>query len=493
MAGTATFPHPIYARHVLEPGFHEAQRLLFPHMIDASEAHVLMLTETGNLEPLAAAALCGAMEQVRQEGAASFTYQERVEDLFFAIEGRLIAIAGEEVGGNFQIGRSRNDLDAALCRMFLRDHLLQVTALAAQLREVLLDLATIHIDALMPGITHTQPAQPTTLAHFLLGVVGPLERDHQRLLAALDRVNQSPLGVAAFTTTSFSLDRDLLATLTGFAGLVENGYDAVGASDQMLESTSAAVNLVASLSRFVHDLLIWARHEVGVLRVDDAFIQISSIMPQKRNPVVLEHIGVRIGWVYGDATTVATIAHSAAFGDTNDVNDPIYVPLDRTFRATEAVLELLIGVLETATFNVDLLRLRAIDGNTTTTALAEVLVRDHGLSWRTAHTIVSRAVSASLAAGEPISATLVNDISGQVLPDSLAFSDTELCQILDPWQFVLDRTLPGGPAPSTVEAAINTARARLAVDRQATKQREARLTDAATERARRIAALLAAE
>ncbi len=492
MAGTATFPHPIYARHVLEPGFREAQRLLFPHMIDASEAHVLMLAETGNLAPRAAAALLGALEQVRQEGAESFTYQERVEDLFFAIEGRLIAIAGEDVGGNFQIGRSRNDLDAALCRMFLRDHLVQVMVLTAQLRELLLDLAAAHVDTLMPGITHTQPAQPTTLAHFLLGVVGPLERDHQRLLAAFDRVNQSPLGVAAFTTSSFPLDRDRLAALTGFERLVENGYDAVGASDHMLESTSTAVNLVASLSRFVHDLLIWARHEVGVFRVDDAFIQISSIMPQKRNPVVLEHIGVRIGWVYGDAATVATIAHSAAFGDTNDVNDPIYVPLDRTFRATEAVLELLNGVLETATFNIDLLRIRAIDGNATTTALAEVLVRDHGLSWRTAHTIVSRAVSASLAQGEPVSAALVNAISGDVLPESLTFSETDLGQILDPWQFVLNRTLPGGPAPSTVEAAIDAARARLAADRLATNLRETRLTTAAAERARRSGALIAA-
>jgi len=489
MTHSGTFPHPVYAQHVLEPQFHEARRLLFPHMVAASEAHVLMLAETGNIPARQAADLLRALATVQSEGAGSFAYTPKVEDLFFAVEARLVALAGADAGGNFQIARSRNDLDATMCRMQMRDRLLAILDRAGQLQAVLLDLAAAHVRTLMPGITHTQPAQPTTLAHQLLGVAGPLERDTTRLLAAFDTVNRSPLGVAAFTTTSFPIDRNLTARLLGFDGLVENGYDAVGASDHMVEATQAVANMAGSLSRFVHDLLVWARHEVGVLRIDDAFIQISSIMPQKRNPVVLEHIGVRIGWIYGDANTVATIVHSAAFGDTNDVNDPMYAPLDRAFTSAIAVLDLLAAALERATFDVDLLARRAHEGNAATTGLAEALVRDHGLPWRSAHHVLSASVSQALAANVPITAELVNRASGEVLGTPLAVTEAEVATALDPWAFVEGRTLPGGPAPATVGPAIESARDRLAASSEAIAARRGRIESANADRAAAIRSL----
>jgi argininosuccinate lyase len=483
---SGSFPHPVYAKHVLGPAFHEAQRLLFRHMIVASEAHVLMLHETGNLPGDQAAALLRALAEAAAGGAERFTYAPNVEDLFFAVEARLIELAGPDAGGNFQIARSRNDLDAAMCRLLMRERLLQVQEAVIALRRVLIDLADAHVRTLMAGITHTQPAQPTTLAHYLLGVLGPLERDSDRLLAAWDRVNQSPLGVAAFTTTSFPIDRDLTSRLLGFEGLVENGYDAVGASDHLVEATQVLVNMAGSLSRFVHDLLIWARKEVGVLRVDDAFIQVSSIMPQKRNPVVLEHIRVRIGWVYGDAATVATIVHSAAFGDTNDVNDPMYVPLDRGFDAMDAVLALLTATLETATFDVELLEHRAGEGNAATTAVVESLVRDHGLPFRTAHEILSRAVTGTLSGDGEITAAMLNEVSGDLLEAPLELIEDEVGALLDPGAFVAARTIPGGPAPSAVAAAIVAARERLAADEAAIDERRDRLARATADRGDQI-------
>jgi argininosuccinate lyase len=491
MVGSSTFPHPVYAQYVLEPGFHEAQRMLFEYMISASEAHVLMLVETGNLPAGSGAALLRGLAQVGSEGADSFTYQSGIEDLFFAVEQRLMELVGADVGGNFQIARSRNDLDAAMCRMRLRDQGLAILERAVRLWEVLLDLADQHVDTLMLGITHTQPAQPTTLGHYLLGVAGPLERDVARLLAAWDRVNASPLGVAAFTTTSFTIDRELTAELLGFDGLVENGYDAVGASDHMMETTGALATMVGSLSRFVHDLLIWARVEAGFLRVDDSFIQISSIMPQKRNPVVLEHIGIRIGWVYGDASTVATIVHSSAFGDTNDVNDPMYVPLDRACESTKAVLDLLTTVLETASFDVALLEQRAAEGNATTTAVAELLVREGGISWRAAHTVLSGAVGRSLAEGKPVSGEMVLAVAADTLDSPVSLTARQVESALDAWDFVRARTLPGGPAPETTRAAIASARSRLRADVDAISARREGLATAAAERARRTGVLVA--
>lgn len=485
-----SFPHPAYARYVLEPAFHESVRYLFPHMIAANEAHVLMLAETGVLDDAHASALLRALGQVTAEGVRTFAYTPAVEDLFFAVEGRLIELVGPEAGGNLQIARSRNDLAAGMSRMLLRERLNAAREQVLDLRTALLDVAERHVETLMPGITHTQPAQPTTLAHFLLGVLGPLERDSERLAQAYRRTNRSAFGVAAFTTTSFPIDRELTARLLGFDGLVENGYDAVGAGDHLLEAVQALANSVGSLSRFVYDLLVWARQSEDVLRIDDAFIQISSIMPQKRNPVVLEHVRIRIGWVYGDASAVETIVHNAAFGDTNDVEDPLFVPLNRAFDAAEMVYRLLAAVLETATFNVEGMAARAGAGNTTTTALADALVRDHGVAFRSAHTIVSRLVTRTLADGGAITTGLVNAISAEVLGRSLDVTEAFVAEALDPWGFVRARRIPGGPAPEMTRAAIAQARERLDADRAALVVDGKRITAAAIERAHRIAGRL---
>jgi len=484
------FPHPAYARYVLETGFHHPARLLWPHMMAANEAHTLMLAETGIISRQDAAALMAAQREIVAAGPEAFSYRPEVEDLFFLVEGRLIEQTGPDAGGNLQIARSRNDLGATMGRMLLREQISGIERLVLQLRALLIELIEEHIDTLMPGITHTQPAQPTTLAHELLGVLGPLERDSARLRQAWERTNRSPLGVAAFTTTSFPIDRDLTARLLGFDGVVENGYDAVGAADHLLEATQDLVTMTASLSRFVGELLIWARNEVGVLRVADEFIQISSIMPQKRNPVVLEHIRTRIAYVYGDADTVATMVHGAAFGDTNDVEDPIYVPLVHAFDATEMVLTLLIAVLETAEFNVDLLASRAGEGFSTATALADGLARDFHLPFRTAHHITAQTVKAASPAGA-ITAESVQSIAARELGRPLAITDSWLSDQLDPRRFVDARTIPGGPARSAVDTALASARTRLEADQQAVEAAIAGVQSAARERARRIDALIA--
>jgi len=475
----ASFPHPVYAQYVLEPAFQESKRYLFPHMIAANQAHAIMLAECGVIQTHQAEALLAALRTVQEEGVAAFAYTPSIEDLFFAVEGRLMELTGADVGGNLQIARSRNDLAAGMSRMMLRERLLESRQQVLDLRSALMDLIEEHIDTLMTGITHTQPAQPTTLAHYLLGVLGPLERDSDRLARAFDRTNRSSLGVAAFTTTSFPIDRERTAALLGFSGFVENGYDAVGANDHLLESVQALVNSVGSLSRFLYDLLVWARPSEDILRIADAFIQISSIMPQKRNPVVLEHIRVRIGWVYGDAATVETIVHNAAFGDTNDVEDPMFVPLNRAFDAAEMVYRLLTAVLQTATFNVVGMARRAGEGNTTTTALADALVREAGVPFRLAHTIVSRIVNRTHEGDVPITADLVNEVSGGVLDTPLQVTDRFVADALDAWTFVNVRTIPGGPAPDTTRQALAEGHVRFAADRDALEADRERLVKAA--------------
>ncbi len=493
MANAPSFPHPVYAQYVLEPQFHESKQYLFDHMIAANEAHTIMLHEAGIVDAEHTAGLLRALQQVKREGVERFVYEPNVEDLFFAVENRLIEIAGPETGGNLQIARSRNDLAAGMSRMMMRQRLIAAQGQLLGLRRALIETATGHLESVMPGITHTQPAQPTTLAHYLLGAIAPLERDFARLQLALTHTNQSSFGVAAFTTTSFPIDRQRVADLLGFPVVIENGYDAVGTGDHIVEASMAMANSTAAMSRFVYDLLVWSRATERLLKINDAFIQISSIMPQKRNPVVLEHIRVRIGWVFGEANAVQTMVHNAAFGDTNDVEDPMFMALNRCFDAFEAVVSLLTVVVQTATFNTELMAERANSGHMTTTALADALVQQHGLAFRSAHSIVSNLVNRSVAEEKTIDATMVREASMDVLGAELEVDEEFVRTALDPRAFVDARTIYGGCAPAATGAALEGSYQRIERDLTRLLTIRESIYAADDRRAARVAELTGAE
>ena len=216
----------------------------------------------------------------------------------------------------------------------------------------------------------------------------------------------------------------------------------------------------SGLSRLIHDLLQWATREFGVLHIDPAFLQISSIMPQKRNPVVLEHLRARVGWVLGDAHTAATLVHSAALGDTVDVEDEFYEPLFRTFEHGLGVLRLLDAALGTCQFDVELLRDRASTGFTTATELADTLVRRAGLPFRQAHRVASTVVQMSGADSARVTVELVAEAARQALGRDIQLDPEVLRAALDPWCFVEQRTIAGragaggnGVAPGQTAAA----------------------------------------
>ncbi|MHB8646641.1 MAG: argininosuccinate lyase [Thermomicrobiales bacterium] len=480
------FPHPVYRSIVLDPALANARERLFEPMLAANTAHVVMLAEQGILPKEQAAALLRAIQTVEEEGVERVVAAAppTAEDLFFMVEGRLIEMAGPDVGGNLQLARSRNDLGAALWRIVARARVLDVMEKMLTFRQSLLALAEQYVETLMPGYTHTQPAQPTTLAHYLAGVWGPLERDTARLQAAYARVNQSPLGAAAFTTTAFPIDRARIAALLGFDGVIENGYDAVGASDAMLEAVGALVICASSLSRFLYDLLVWARIEVGFIRVDDAFVQISSIMPQKRNPVVLEHLRAHLAYIYGDAATVQTMTHNAAFADTNDVEDDIQIPLYRAFVSAANVLMLFTAVLDTLHVNTERMASLAGRGFTTATELADTLAREFHLPFRTAHAITARVVRTALAAGKEADAVTAADVWEAAIGHTVPITEEMVRRALDPVVVVAARSLPGGPAPSRMRATIAESRARLNADRAWLTGAHQRLTEATAARVR---------
>ncbi len=466
MAGFV-FPHPTYAGTVLAPNFDQAKAYLVTPMWAAGRAHVLMLLRQGILAPETGRRLLEALRAAAAEDMAQVAYTGEYEDVFFYLEDRLTQLAGREAAGNLQIARSRNDLDGTMCRWVVREKLLVLVEQIDALRRRVLDLAAAHTGTLMPGYTHTQPAQPTTLAHYLSAVTAFLERDVARLRAAYGRVNRCPLGAAAFTTTGFPIDRAYVAGLLGFDGPVESSYDAVGGADYQAEVAGAVHVAAASLSRFVTDLLFWATQESGALRISDEFIQISSIMPQKRNPVVLEHVRTQLGYLYGDVQSVFTLQHNVPLGDINDVEDPMYRPLFRLLETAGGVYALLEAVLAGATWNTAWLRERAGEGFTTATELADTLVRRAELPFRSAHQVVAQIVAEAVAGGRGPRQVVSADVdraARAVLGRPLGLPDEVIREALDPEHFVAVRTVPGGPAPAAVAAVLGEQSARLAAD-----------------------------
>jgi argininosuccinate lyase len=483
------FPHPVYAEVILGPQFAESQKWLFEPMLEASEAHLLMLVTRGLMPTDQALRVSRALDDLRAKGADAFAYAPEVEDLFFQMEARILELAGEEAGGNLHLARSRNDLDAAMARLTVRRLLLDTHLALEALRDTFLRLIGEHLRTLMPGHTHTQPAQPTTLAHYLASTAQALERDADRLHAAFACTNRGPLGAAALTTTGFPIDRALTARLLGFDSVLINSYDAIGGVDYALESLNVLSTCVLGLSRLIHDLLQWATREFGVLHIDPAFLQISSIMPQKKNPVVLEHLRARIGWVLGDAHTAATLVHSAALGDTVDVEDEFYEPLFRTFEHSLGVLRLLEAALATCQFDVERLASRATEGFTTATELADTLVRQGGLSFRQAHRVASKVVQLCSADPSRVDAELVAEAARQALGRSVHLDPADLRAALDPWCFVEQRVVPGGPAPAAMQVHLDQLRQRLATDITWRESRQAQIEAARVERQQRAAAL----
>ena len=466
---SSTFPHPLYEKYVLKPFYRDAEAYYYQPMMAANRAHVVMLYRCQILTLENAQALLSALELIEFRGLTGLGYQSGVEDLFFTIERQLIEIVGSAYGGNLQLARSRNDLGYALTRLAIRPLLLASMQSLLEMRRVCLDFARQHLDTLMPGYTHTQPAQPTTMAHYMAAITAFLERDTARFQFAYATNNRSPLGAAALTGTGFPVDRELSRQLLGFDSVLASTYDSIGASDNLTDSAAALTSLGINLSRFTHDMLFWATRESSAVRIDDSFIQISSIMPQKRNPVVLEHLRARLSRMVSYAHGIALQCHSIPYGDTQDIEDEIFPLLFGGLETSVEILELYAAVMETLHVNVDHLRQRAIAGFTTVTELADTLVRQAQLPFREAHSIVSRTVAYALEHQlEPaqINGALVADISSQTIGRRIDLSDSVIQHALDPAAFVAARVGTGGASASATQAVIEQQHVQLERDNQ---------------------------
>ncbi|MGI6186029.1 MAG: argininosuccinate lyase [Brevibacillus sp.] len=443
----ARFPGKTYAEAVLEPAFSEAKTHLLTPMMAINKAHLIMLREQKLITEDEAKAIARALTAIDLDGLRRSAYTGQFEDLFFQVESRLLELAGD-VAGNLHLARSRNDMGVTIYRMVLREKLLATLASALSLKEHLLLFAQEHTETVMIGYTHTQQAQPTTMAHYITAVADSLSRDIRRLISAYRTCNRSPMGAAALTTSGFPISRERMRQLLAFDELVENSYDAIGGADYLGE-TAAAVQVAAiNLGRTVQDMLQWCTQEFDVLKVADPYVQISSIMPQKRNPVSFEHMRSMLSSSAGNAAVVLTMMHNTPFGDIVDTEDDMQPYAWRSLSVLEQMYRLMACVVGTMDVNKEGLLERTKGSFATVTELADTLVRIDRLSFRTAHHIVSRVVKEAAAQGlraDQISLELVNQAALAVIGRTLTITDEQLRQALDPVHFVAVRKLPGGP------------------------------------------------
>ena len=470
---------PAYVDLVLNDIFEDAKRLFLTHLRAIDYAHLVMLTEQGIIAPDAARLIRTGLDRIDEDGVRAVTYDGTYEDLFFYLEQTLVEVCGHEIAGRLHTARSRNDIDMTMYRMRLREAVLETTSAVEELRGALIALADRHVHTVYAAHTHTQPAQPTTVAHYLLAVIEQFGRDHTRLRAAYECVNRNPLGACAITGTGFPIDRERTTALLGFDAPTGNTYGSIATVDYLLEATNALSVTLVGLGRFVQDLMLWCTVEFGYLRLSDGYVQSSSIMPQKRNPVALEHARALGSKALGQAQAVTTTVHNTPFGDIVDTEDDLQPLVANAFRDAIRAIRLVAGAMSQATFDVQRMAARAEEGGTTVTELADTLARSHALPFRVSHEVAARFVAERRR--EP-SATLVGALAAAttaVLGRTLSYTEADLQHMLSARHFIEVRQTLGGPAPDRTTAALREAGDRLASDREWTTTTRARLHDAA--------------
>lgn len=477
-----TFPGRTYVEAVLEPAYRQAQQELLLPMLAVHKAHLVMLLEQGLLPKEDGSRIAAALLTIDLQQLSSGSYSGQFEDLYFEVEHKLLELS-DKASGSLHLARSRNDMGIAIYRIVLRKKLLNVLRSSLELHASLLAFASEHTDTIMIAHTHTQQAQPTTLAHYIAAVIDSLERDIRRLQAAYANCNLSSMGAAALTTSGFAINRERVAELLAFDGLIENSYDAVSSADYVAEIAAALQLAAINLGRFAQELLLWCTQEFAAIQVAAPYVQISSIMPQKRNPVSVEHVRSLLSSIAGNTQTVLTMIHNTPFGDIVDTEDDMQPYAWKSLDTLDAVYRLLSKVIATLHVNEEVLEQRAAASFATVTELADTLVREEGLSFREAHTIVSKLVAIAVQSGDSLSDLglhSLNEAALQTIGIPLRLNEQQLKEALDPRHFVQIRTLRGGPSPAEMTRSLQARHHNLASLTLWVKDRETSLESASS-------------
>ena len=429
--------------------------LMARHDIAGSRAHARMLGRQEIIPPDDAAKILEGLDQIEEEMAnGSFPLRPELEDIHMNIEARLGELIGDDAAGRLHTARSRNDQVALDSRMFVRDAIVQTVGSIRGLQLSLVDLADRNRDAVMPGYTHLQRAQPILISHALLAYFEMLDRDADRFVDAFERTDIMPLGSAALAGAAYPLSRESVAKELGFAQISRNSIDAVADRDYMLEYMSAAAICQVHVSRLCEDLILWASAEFGFIAFSDRFSTGSSIMPQKKNPDIAELARGRTGRIVGNLMSLLMTMKGLPLAYNRDLQEDKPALFD-TVETLISTLHVLTGAVATASVDADRSQTAVLaDPFILATDYADYLTRK-GLPFREAHHVVGALVRQCESEGKGFAAlTLAELKSHHKLFEKDAVGMTV--------QRALEsRDVPGGTAPTRVAAAIAEARQRI--------------------------------
>ncbi len=446
-------PHELALRYNASLPF---DRVLWREDLWQNRVHARMLKEVGLLTEEELKAILEGLDRIEEEILEGrFPWREELEDVHMNLEARLIELIGPP-GGKLHTARSRNDQVATDLRLYLRAALDELMGLLKELRRVMVAEAERHLDPplVLPGYTHLQRAQPILLSHWFLAYYEMLGRDWGRLKDARRRLNESPLGAAALAGTGFPIDRFFTARELGFDRPMRNSLDAVASRDFALEVLSALNIGMLHLSRLAEELILWSTEEFGFVEIPDAFATGSSIMPQKKNPDILELIRAKTGRVLGSLVALSAVVKALPLAYNKDLQEDKEPLLDAlaTYRDALKLLALLLPGLR---WNRKQMEKASREGFLLATELADYLAQK-GLPFREAHHVVGRLVRDLLAQGRTLAQVGLEELKAY----HPLFGEDAL-PLLRLEAAIHRRASYGGTAPEAVRAGLEEAKREL--------------------------------
>jgi argininosuccinate lyase len=421
------------------------------HVIRVNMAHMATLVNAREVDRATGAKcikfLLAASPEIKSGSKAEDFHQQLEQDAVDAL--------GVETAGFLNYGKSRNDQVATAIRMELRLRILDLLGGILEVQRALLGIAKKRGRTLVPGYTHLQRAQPVTLAHHQFAYFDAFERDGERLFQLYPRVNLSPMGAAALAGTSAKVDRGFVSKALGFAGFARNAMDAVSSRDIVVEALSCATLTMLDASRLAEEQILWSSKEFGFLELDDAYAASSSIMPQKKNAVSSELVRAKAGSVLGSLVAVASILKALPYSYNLDLQETT-PHLWRAFDDAVDSLRILAGSLRSMKIKTGSMLKALADDGSTAVALANYLVKAHGVSFRQAHSIVGSLVRTSIEKGTPlekVAATELPRVSGR-FGKKVTIDEATAKRVLDPEGFLRSIATQGGSNPASIQAEL---------------------------------------
>lgn len=449
--------------------------------IDVVEAHNLMLCRQGIITGDELAKILAGLEQTRSDWlAGKLELDPKHIDIHPIVEKHVIDLYGVEVGGKTHCGKSRNDQVMTDVLIYLRNQNIAISHQLTALVRAFLDVAVGHTETVMPGYTHTQHAQSTTLAHYLLAYVDTFLRDLERLGQIYKRWNINPLGACAFGGTTFNIDREHTAGLLGFDGILENTIDVVSNRDFALEYASALAIIASTLSKIAEDFVMWSTYEFGMLELADNLTDISSAMPQKKNPCPIEMVRGKAGSVFASLMNLLVMLKGIPTGYNKDLQET-KPPLWQAIDTVGASIDIIKQAVKTVKVNKQRMLELTQKNHITAIDLAEFLVKETSLSFREAHflvgSLVQEAIKEGIKLGE-LSDERLKNICRDVLGRELEFDIDKFREVTDPALSITRRQTIGGPAPKEVRRMIKDRKEKLSSIEDGLKERENKLAKA---------------